>query len=292
MVDVEVYNFLDGKNLCNIFASLLVDKINEIIPDSNTELKVINVRNFFIVRGFTSSDQIINCASVFQNYVGKHDLEMSKTIKVIDLILYNVDLSDTVLNINLSSNKYVESSMIDISEFLNRNVEKKDHLNIKIVGGNLLFDHSSNNEQGLIELIQKKFVDKKITKSDFSKEIYISDDFFGLSNNSKKYYIILLEYVKNHLFKKSISSSIEIKLFGENIDLINNENCSLSIVGGSHIVNTEWLESLILDVFPFELSELKSKFNLVTLDYSKNIENGNTGFPWEKLDLLNELILF
>lgn len=292
MVDVEVYNFLDGKNLCNIFASLLVNKINELIPNSNTELKVINVRNFFIVRGFTTSDQIINCASVFQNYVEQHDFELSKTIKVIDLILYNVDLSDTVLNINLSSNKYVESSMIDISEFLNKNFEKDTHLNIKMVGGNLLFDHTSNNESELIKLIQKKFGEKKITKSDFSKEIYISDDFFGLSNNSKKYYIILLEYIKNHLFRKSISSSIEIKLFGENIDLINNENCSLSIVGGKHIVNTEWLESLILDVFPFELSELKNKFNSDTLDYSKNIENGNTGFPWEKLDLLNELILF
>ena len=292
MVDIEVYNFLDGKNLCNIFASLLVDKINELIPNSNTELKVINVRNFFIVRGFTTSDQIINCASIFQNYVNQHDIEMSKTIKVIDLILYNVDLSDEVLNLSISSDKYVESSKISIEGFLNGFIKKDTRMNIKMVDGNVLFDHSSDKEDDLIQIIQKEFGDKKITRSDFSKEIYISDDFFGMSNNSKKYYLILLEYIKNHLFKKSISSSIQIKLFAENINSVNNENCSLRVVGGKHIVNTEWLESLILDVFPFELTELKNKFDLKKLDYSENIENGNIGFPWEKLDLLNELILF
>ena len=47
---VEVYNFLDGKHLCNIFASLIVNKINESFPEANTKISVINVRNLFGVK--------------------------------------------------------------------------------------------------------------------------------------------------------------------------------------------------------------------------------------------------
>ena len=41
MVNIEVYNFLDGKNLCNIFASLLVDEIGNGIPNINTDSSVL-----------------------------------------------------------------------------------------------------------------------------------------------------------------------------------------------------------------------------------------------------------
>ena len=53
---IEVSSFLSGKNLCNIFADLIVKKINEEFPDAKTQISVINVRNFFIVKGVTTSD--------------------------------------------------------------------------------------------------------------------------------------------------------------------------------------------------------------------------------------------
>jgi S-adenosylmethionine synthetase len=52
-----------------------------------------------------------------------------------------------------------------------------------------------------------------------------------------------------------------------------------------------WLESLILDVFPFELEMLKKSFDLNGLNYPEKIELGYEELPWEKLDLINELIL-
>ena len=40
---VELYNNLDGKNLCNIFASVIVNKINDSCVDAITEITVVNV---------------------------------------------------------------------------------------------------------------------------------------------------------------------------------------------------------------------------------------------------------
>ena len=62
----EVYNFLDGNNLCNVFANLLVNKYEELSPNSKTEIKVINLRNFFVVRGVTSCEELCNITELFQ----------------------------------------------------------------------------------------------------------------------------------------------------------------------------------------------------------------------------------
>ena len=54
----EIYNYLDGKSICNIFANLIVNKIHIEVPDAKTEITVNNVRNFFIVKGSTSHNEI------------------------------------------------------------------------------------------------------------------------------------------------------------------------------------------------------------------------------------------
>ena len=63
---IEVSSFLSGKNLCNIFADLVVKKINEVTPDAKTQITVINVRNFFIVKGVTTSDSVINLSDILR----------------------------------------------------------------------------------------------------------------------------------------------------------------------------------------------------------------------------------
>ena len=94
-----------------------------------------------------------------------------------------------------------------------------------------------------------------------------------------------LVYPKSHPFRKGYTEMRYMTAYDE--DILTNTSYIRE-----NIVIDKLLESLILDVFPFELTELKNKFDLKKLDYSENIENGNIGFPWEKLDLLNELILF
>ena len=54
---------------------------------------------------------------------------------------------------------------------------------------------------------------------------------------------------------------MELSLYSNiNVNDIDNNNCKFEILNNNHIVKTEWLRSLILDVFPFEYSKLVSKF--------------------------------
>ena len=96
---IEFYNFLDGKNLCNIFANLIVKEINNKLPDAKTDILVINVRNFFIVKGTTTYNEVINLAELFQNYLKKYDTELSNKVRVIDSILYNKVVDQEPLNL-------------------------------------------------------------------------------------------------------------------------------------------------------------------------------------------------
>ena len=63
-------------------------------------------------------------------------------------------------------------------------------------------------------------------------------------------------------------------------DEINNENIIFNIENNDHIVNKPWLESLILDIFPFNLADLKIKF-----------EKNNIEVESKKLSSLHELLL-
>ena len=67
----------------------------------------------------------------------------------------------------------------------------------------------------------------------------------------------------------------------ENFKDINSENIIFKISNNDHIVKTEWLESLVLDVFPFDSGSLLNTFT------EENLETKT-----EELDLINELILF
>jgi len=66
----------------------------------------------------------------------------------------------------------------------------------------------------------------------------------------------------------------------ENYEDINSENIIFKINNNDHIVKTEWLESLVLDAFPFDKNSLLETFNELNLEEKV-----------QDLNLINELIL-
>ena len=66
----------------------------------------------------------------------------------------------------------------------------------------------------------------------------------------------------------------------EHYEDINSENIIFKINNNDHIVKTEWLESLVLDVFPFDKNSLMETFNELNLEEKV-----------QDLNLINELIL-
>jgi len=294
MVTSEVYNFLDGKNLCNIFASIVVNKINETFPNAKTEITVINVRNFFTIKGRTNSDQVLIISDLFQEFMNKYDEKLSNSIRVIDTILYNFDFTSLPINISYNSNKKISKEKLLNQNFVNSHIKDKLYFNLKIEGlKNLLyFDCSTENSNKIFSILKSEYPDHQLVKGDFSQEIYVSDRYYGLSNNGEKLYHMLLRYISYHFLTLGISKELNIKLMSSvNIEDMDNNNTELIITNDNHIVKTKWLESLILDIFPFTQKELKGSFDLTSYNSIDEIILSENSLPWEKLDRVKDIVL-
>jgi hypothetical protein len=289
---IEFYNFLDGKNLCNIFANLIVKEINNKLPDAKTDISVINVRNFFIVKGTTTYNEVINLAELFQNYLKKYDTELSNKVRVIDSILYNKVVDQEPLNLKEVFIKSEEKKYQSLQQKLNRYTKEKVYFNFKLQErtNHVYYDCSSEQLSTVITILEEQFPEYVLVKSDFSQEIYISDKVYGLSNNNRLYHFLLWS-IKNHIFELGISKKLDVSLYSDvNINEMNNLTVNFVLHNDNHIVKTEWLESLVLDVFPFDVESLNTKFGDIK-DLEELIMGTDEVYPFKQLSHLKDFIL-
>ena len=289
---IEFYNFLDGKNLCNIFANLIVKEINNKLPDAKTDISVINVRNFFIVKGTTTYNEVINLAELFQNYLKKYDTELSNKVRVIDSILYNKVVDQEPLNLKEVFIKSQEKKYQSLQQKLNRYTKEKVYFNFKLQErtNHVYYDCSSEQLSTVITILEEQFPEYVLVKSDFSQEIYISDNVYGLSNNNRLYHFILWS-IKNHIFELGISKKLDVSLYSDaNINEMDNLTVNFVLHNDDHIVKTDWLESLVLDVFPFDVESLKTKFGNVD-DLEELIMGTDEVYPFKQLSYSKDFIL-
>jgi hypothetical protein len=265
----EIYNYLDGKSICNIFANLIVNKIHSEVPDAKTEITVNNVRNFFIVKGSTSYDKTIDLSELLRDFYTKHNPSKVNDVMVFDLITYNKEIELGSVNTNISSNKKYDKRFNELQNFVNSNVSKNILFNIKYIeSGNVIYyDCKDENISQVITLIENYFNDSTLLKVDMSNECFISDRIYGLSPNMRLYDILLIN-IKNHVFKLGLGENFNCNLNSVKLPKdIENDDMMITLNNNSFKVKNEWLESLILDVFPFELNELNEVFgNLVDLE--------------------------
>lgn len=293
MNTLNVYNLLDGKTLCNIFASLIVNKINQLSPNSKTEISVINVRSFFIVKGITNSGIAINPSEILQEFLKPYGDEKSNSVRVIDVILYNTEVKNDYLNISKSYDKKLDLELKENFNFLNTFIPENLYFNYKV-------DHELNSiffdcDKGYDEIITKNIIKKhkefKIIKSDFSQETYISDRLYGISNTSEILYHLLLENITYHLFTLGISKKLNFSLKSNlKYDEIDSINCFFKILNNNHIVKTDWLESMVLDVFPFSVKELNDYFDIKSYNPIGHLL-GTEKPIWENLSCSKDILL-
>ena len=289
---IEFYNFLDGKNLCNIFANLIVKEINNKLPDAKTDISVINVRNFFIVKGTTTYNEVINLAELFQNYLKKYDTELSNKVRVIDSILYNKVVDQEPLNLKEVFIKSQEKKYQSLQQKLNRYTKEKVYFNFKLQErtNHVYYDCSSEQLSIVITILEEQFPEYVLVKSDFSQEIYISDKVYGLSNNNRLYHFLLWS-IKNHIFELGISKKLDVSLYSDvNINEMDNLTVNFVLHNDNHIVKTEWLESFVLDGFPFDVVSLNTKFGDVD-DLEGLIMGTDEVYPFKQLSYLKDFIL-
>jgi hypothetical protein len=289
---IEFYNFLDGKNLCNIFANLIVKEINKNLPDAKTDISVINVRNFFIVKGTTTYNEAINLAELFQNYLKEYDTELSNKVRVIDSILYNKVVDQEPLNLKEVFIKSQEKKYQNLQQKLNRYTKEKVYFNFKLQErtNHVYYDCSSDQLSTVINILEEQFPNYILIKCDFSQEIYVSDKVYGLSNNNRLYHFLLWS-IKNHIFGLGISKKIDVSLYSDvNLNDMDNLTVNFVLHNDDHIVNTHWLESLVLDVFPFDVESLKSKYGNID-DLESLIMGNDEEYPFKQLSHSRDFIL-
>lgn len=267
----EIYNYLDGKNVCNIFANLIVNKINSEVPDAKTKISVNNVRNFFIVKGSTTYDKTIDLSELLTNFYSKHFPSKVNDVRVFDLIVYNKSIECESINTCITSNKSYDIKQKELQSFVNDCVSKNILFNFKYFDDENIIYYDCNNDyiSQVKTLLEEKFEDSVLLKVDMSDECFISDRIYGLSPNLRLYDLLLIN-IKNHIFRSSLGKQFNCNLNSIKLpEDVENDDMFLTLNEDSFIVPTEWLESLILDVFPFEFKEVESVFgNLVDLqDY-------------------------
>ncbi len=265
----EIYNYLDGKNICNIFANLIVNKIHSEVPDAKTEITVNNVRNFFIVKGSTSYEKTIDLSELLRDFYTKHNPSKVNDVRVFDLITYNKEIELGSVNTNISSNKKYDKKFNELQNFVNSNVRKNILFNMKYNESSnvIYYDCKNENISEVITVLENYFIGTTLLKVDMSNECFISDRIYGLSPNMRLYDILLIN-IKNHVLKLGLGENFNCNLNSIKLPQdIENDDMMITLNNNSFKVKNEWLESLILDVFPFELNELNTVFgNLVDLE--------------------------
>jgi hypothetical protein len=291
---VESYNFLDGNNLCNVFATLLVQKIENEVPDAKTEITVLNVRNFFLIKGKTTSTEVLNVADIFSDFLIKYSKEMSEKVRVIDLISYGEKIEKNNYVLNLSFNKVGLTNKFEGEKFVNSLINENIFLNIKVnhKDKTVLYGCENCVDEYVKQIISVYVNGYDIYPSDFSDEIYISDKYYGLSKTPEKYYVCLLRNVAYHLFSTCVSKHLDFEIvFDIPHDDINSENIKLSITNNDHITKKSWLESLILDIFPMDLKSLQSNYVINYQDDIDYIITSESPQPWLNLNMAKDIIL-
>ena len=284
---IEVSSFLSGKNLCNIFADLVVKKINEVTPDAKTQITVINVRNFFIVKGVTTSDSVINLSDILSGIYEKYDSELLNKVRVIDTILYNKEF-DLNLNINFSENKKNKSLISNLYKTCNDLQNEGFYITVKLNNGILFYDFEHEKDFDP-SYIKEKFPTYTCIKDDFSQDIYTSEEIYGLSNNGIKYYHFLIRKISYNLLSRDFSKITDISISSElKLNDVDAENINLKLNNKS-ITDNSVLESLILDNFNFDISKLEKEVDFNDFDVLKSISESS--YLWENFTGTKDFIL-
>ena len=98
-----------GKNLCNVFANLVIERFNSIDDNHKTKINVVNLNQFLIIKGKTSISSPINYSNLFREY-SINNLNLDKSFNVIDLIEYGSIMN--TLPIMLHKNYSVNDSPV------------------------------------------------------------------------------------------------------------------------------------------------------------------------------------
>lgn len=274
-----MHTILFGNNLCNLLANKVITEFNNIDENHITDINVIDLENFIVIKGKTTINKSINYSKVFKNYFNSL-CENDKVFNVIDLIEYGSNQINDLININLS----VLSEDNILLNNLNYNSQGEYH----IINTNKTILYSNDK---LFEYLNtlNEYTDFKGEKIQPNYP-FVSDSIYGKNLNSSKLYEIYLKYISYNIFEKQICKEIKFNLhYNGNIRNLNWETMELDVSADKCIVSKEWLKSLILDLFDFNYKYIKKHLSLDLYDFENEVLSKDK--CWMVRDKTTEMML-
>jgi len=233
----------NGKNLVNLLVNNLIREIEKETKNHNSEIQIINNKNFIVTRGYTSYEEPINISKLFSekyNELFKND----KLFNVVDLIEYGNKSEQNHIYI---SKKFTKDSLLeelttqinkDTDESLDYRFTANTDLGVVLI-----------NEKAPIEEIKKYFEDYNYYKIKEPTETFVSDLYFGKNLRSSKVFEFYLRYITHNIFERGLCQDIEYYFHTDTkFEKINWENINFKVKSNSSMVSDEWLKSMILDL--------------------------------------------
>jgi hypothetical protein len=260
-----------NRGLVNLFTDFI---LLEIIENEKYDaiIEVTDFGRFFVVNGITSRKEILNLSDITLKFKNEYNNLLSELnyeeINIIDLIIYDNELikKEEFWFTFYDTERPCYSQKIIEQSITNLNYQKISNSSVEL-------DFSENGTDDL----------------DFFtySPLNISSEFpHGYSFNMGRGYYYYSEYICNHLFKTLICDEIKFKCSTvKNL----NDDYNINIITDS-IYNKEKMESLVLDVFDFNLNKFKNK--LVGYNYIKDVTEPLGEKPWLVKDEIKNIIIF
>ena len=183
---------------------------------------------------------------------------------------------------------------INISELVNKymisktNDEKYMPLNFIDL---IAYNEYTLNHLNIMESFYNNSLDFKDDTSPKNQPI-ISDEYFGLSVNTVKTYMVLSKYISYNLIERNLCNRITISMNGREhlLESIEEENIQMEFIPSNLIVTKDWLESLVRDLFPFKLIDIINHLKLNEYNFEDEILVRDN-YPWKKRDKVSEMVL-
>jgi len=275
----------NGKNLVNLLVNNLIREIEKETKNHNSEIQIINNKNFIVTRGYTSYEEPINISKLFSekyNELFKND----KLFNVVDLIEYGNKSKQNHIYI---SKKFTKDSLLeelttqinkDTDESLDYRFTANTDLGVVLING-----------KAPIEEIKKYFEDYNYYKIKEPTETFVSDLYFGKNLRSSKVFEFYLRYITHNIFERGLCQDIEYYFHTDaKFEKINWENINFKVKSNSSMVSDEWLRSMILDLFTFEPEDIINRWKLQTYNFEEDILQRKKPI-WEIKDKVGEMIL-
>lgn len=267
-----------GNNLCNLLCNRIIEEYNIIEPNHNTEITLVDLNQFLVLKGRTNIQSPPNYSILLNQYYNNLNLG-DRTFNVIDLIEYNSKVKNDYIYLNLDIKRDLDSE--DYFNLTNQGFFEIDYSN------NIIKHNNINLYEELILIPEYKDY-KSLKVTDYS--IYSSDPFFGKNLISDKIYETFLRYVSFNLFERNLCKDINIVFsYSGDINELSWETLKLSVSSESFITSDKWIHSLILDIFDFNIKEIKKHLSLS--DYNFENEIISLDRCWKKRDKVSEIFL-